>query len=160
MEKIVLENSRLLLQLAYHYTGAVSDAEDIAQEAFVRLFTRAGKLNKQDSQAVKAWLVRVTVNLSKDFLRSAWRRKRVTLREQEGAAEPPEETLLDTVRTLPPSYRAVIYLHYYEGYTLREISGLLDRPEKTIHTWHARAKKRLKETLERDDADVGKGRET
>ena len=158
MERIVLENSRLLVHLAYHYTGAVSDAEDIAQEAFVRLFTRAGKLNKQDSQAVKAWLARVTVNLSKDFLRSGWRRKRVALSEQEGAVTPPEESLLDTVRTLPPPYRAVIYLHYYEGYTLREIAGLLGRPEKTIHTWHARAKKRLKEALE--GADAGKGRKT
>ena len=52
---------------------------------------------------------------------------------------------------LPAKYRDVVYLHYYEGYTAVEISGLLGKKVNTVYTLLTRAKQKLKESLEGGD---------
>lgn len=147
LENIIDENGRLLIHIAFHYTGSMPDAEDIAQEAFIRLFSKK-KPALDDREAVRAWLIRVTINLCRDLHRSAWQRKTEALTEAAAVAySPTEDSTLGLVLALPEKYRVVIYLHYYEGYPFQEIARLLKTKEKTVHTWHARAKKLLKEKL-------------
>lgn len=159
IEKLIQENNRLLLNLAYHYTNNMSEAEDIVQESFINFFTKNRKFDLQDDQAVKAWLIRITINRCKDFLRSAWHRKTIPIDEKTNDVESPdtpgvsaENSLLEDVMKLPKKYRAVIYLHYYEGYKFTEISKLLGVNEKTINTWHNRAKKLLQESVNDSDS--------
>ena len=62
----------------------------------------------------------------------------------------PESALLDAVRALPEKYSAVIHLHYYEGYSIREIAKLLGVPAPTVGTRLARGRERLRQLLKED----------
>ena len=62
----------------------------------------------------------------------------------------PESALLDAVRSLPEKYSAVIHLHYYEGYSIREIAKLLGVPAPTVGTRLARGRERLRQLLKED----------
>jgi RNA polymerase sigma-70 factor (ECF subfamily) len=120
-----------------------AEAEDLAQEAIVRAFrafhTYAGEAS------FGAWLTRITVNIAHDHLRSAWRR-RVTLREwlpadRETTCPTGEAELRDlqrhvraAVARLPEPQRTPIWLHYFEGYSLAEVSRLEQVPEPTIRS--------------------------
>lgn len=138
----------MLINIAFHYTHNMADAEDIAQEAFVRLFTKRKELDMSNQIAIKSWLIRVTINLSKDLLRSAWKRKTESMIENAVIVDSAkEDTMLVAVLNLPAKYRDVVYLHYYEGYKFNEIARLLHIKEKTIHTWHSRAKQMLRDKL-------------
>jgi RNA polymerase sigma-70 factor (ECF subfamily) len=58
------------------------------------------------------------------------------------------------VLALPDRYRTVIYLHYYEGYSVTELAKLLHRPESTIKTWLSRGRDRLRESLGEEGGDA------
>ena len=78
----------------------------------------------------KAWFIRVTINACKDLLKSFFRSRTVSLDEvvQLPAETPPDHReVLEAVLSLPPKYKDVVYLHYYEGYTAPEISRMLGK---------------------------------
>lgn len=120
-----------------------AEAEDLAQEAIIRAF-RAFNTYAGDAP-FGAWLTRITVNIAHDHLRSAWRR-RVTLREwlpadretacPTGEAEKREmqRHVRAAVARLPEAQRTPIWLHYFEGYSLAEVSRLEQVPEPTIRS--------------------------
>ena len=58
-----------------------------------------------------------------------------------------EKGLISEVLKLPQNYKTVVYLHYYQGYKISEISKLLDKNESTIKTWMSRARKILEENI-------------
>ena len=60
---------------------------------------------------------------------------------------PERLAVMEAVWALPQSYREVIYLHYYEGYTAPEIAGILHRNPNTVYTHLARARAMLRESL-------------
>ncbi|MDR2491912.1 MAG: helix-turn-helix domain-containing protein [Coriobacteriales bacterium] len=55
--------------------------------------------------------------------------------------------MLDAVLRLPPNYKNVVYLFYFEGYSAVEIAAMLHRNENTVYTWLSRAKKQLRSSL-------------
>ena len=148
MKRVVEEYSSALLRAAYSLLKNREDAEDAVQEAFLRYMERAPEFASREHE--KAWLLRVTVNIGKNHLASAWSRKRAELHEDIPALEPEERELLELVLTLPAKYRAVIHLYYYEGYSLPEISQILRSPLSTVTTRLSRARKRLAALLKED----------
>ena len=92
-------------------------------------------------------------NICRDMLRSPWRRRRDELPEDIPAeGEDERADLLRAVLALPPKYRAAIHLHYYEGYSIREIADLLGCPAATVGTRLARARRLLYNALsEKED---------
>ena len=66
------------------------------------------------------------------------------------SAPEPEDRLLAAVRALPEKYGAVIHLHYYEGYSLKEIGKLLGLPAATVGTRLARGRERLRQSLKEE----------
>ena len=129
-------------------TDCAADAEDVVQDAFLRLMTRGPRF--RDGAHEKAWLIRTTLNLAHDLRRSASRR---SLPLEEAARPDPQEdalSLVSAVRALPDKYGAVIHLHYYEGYTIQEIAKLLSLPAATVGTRLARGRERLKTLLEEE----------
>ena len=104
-------------------------------------------------------MLRVTINVCKDIKRSAWFRRTVGL--DEGAAltvelpEPGDDTVLRAVQSLPLKYRKVIYLHYYEGYAVREVAALMRANPSTVQTWLQRARARLRRTLSEEEEGEG-----
>jgi RNA polymerase sigma-70 factor (ECF subfamily) len=99
-------------------------------------------------EAQKAWLIRVAINESKNLLKSVWFRKRSDLDESLVAAERNSDTgFFEYVKKLKPKYRTVIYLHYFEGYSTKEIATILKMTQTGVTTQLNRARKQLKEDL-------------
>ena len=99
-----------------------ADAEDILQEVFCRRLYQAPEFASPDHE--RRWLFRVALNLCRD----AWKRASrsdLPLEAASAAVTPEELGLLEQVAALPEPQRTAIHLHYYEGYSLREIARLL-----------------------------------
>ena len=63
-----------------------------------------------------------------------------------------QSELFRQVMALPPKYRAAVYLHYYEGYSVKEIGALLGAKASTVQTWLMRARGQLKTKLKEAEA--------
>lgn len=139
-----------LYRLAYTQLRSAADAEDAVQEAFLRLLRAAPTL--ENDAHTRAWLMRVTLNICRDMLRSPWHRRRDDLPEDLPAeGEDERADLLRAVLALPAKYRAPIHLHYYEGYSIREIAALLGCPAATVGTRLARARRLLHAALTEEE---------
>ena len=129
-----------------------ADAEDIFQTVFLKYVTYPGSFENQEHE--RAWIIRVTINACKDHLRHLFRSATIPLEEIAEPAQPlPEDysEVLEAVQSLPPKYRDVVYLHFYEQYSAVEIGRILKKNVNTIYTRLDRAKKMLKEKLGGDD---------
>lgn len=132
-------------RVAFHNTANSSDAEDITQEVFLRLFKSAKFF--RDSEHLKAWLIRVTVNLCHDHFRKADSTAKLTDSTVKDEAVSDINPVLEAVRALPENYRNTIHLHYYEGYSAKEIGKILGAKENTVLSWLSRGRAALKNEL-------------
>lgn len=148
IEEIVEEYSDLLLRVAFMYMKNISDAEDIIQETFLRLVKDYPSFDNDEHK--KAWLIRVTINLCKNRLKSAWFRKTVPIYDTIVSFSDEEKFIMDTVMELPSKYRSVILLYYHRGYSIGEISGILNIKQSTISSQLQRARSQLKSKLKED----------
>lgn len=137
-----------VLRIAYQNTQNQTDAEDVAQEVFIKLMKQP-RFN--DEGHMKAWLIRVTVNQCKDLKKSFWHRNTIAISDDRQAAEEPAQEVWAEIWKLPKDYRNVIYLYYYEGYTVPEIAEILGRNVNTVSSWLTRARKSLKKILAEGD---------
>lgn len=134
-----------VFRVAYSYVKNREDAEDIVQEAFLRLYNSESRFNADEN--VKAWLIRVSVNLAKDTLKSSWLKGRTELDRDIPYENKEESITLDCIHRLKPEYCSVILLYYYEGYSVKEIAEILRISPTLVTTRLSRARKQLKETL-------------
>lgn len=149
IEKTVEKYSASMLKTAFSLLKSTTDAEDAVQEAFIKFITKAPEF--ENDEHCKAWLLRVTVNISKNMLKAA-RRKNLPLTEEIPYSEKSDE-VLPYVLSLDEKYRAVIHLYYYENYNIKEISEILSLPCATVGTRLSRARKKLEKSLKEDFAD-------
>ena len=117
IEDAVREYTQMVLNIAYTYTKNSHDAEDIAQDVFLSLYRNMWKIGSDEY--MKAWLIRVTINKSKNHMKTAWIRKRSEMPNVQQDL-PTNETgdLLNAVLSLDVKYKIPIYLMYYEGYSI------------------------------------------
>ena len=141
---------QMLLRIAYSYVKNTQDSEDIVSEVLVRLIKKEPHFESEEHE--RAWLIRVTINVSLDYLKASKRREVALLENQNGAIEERSE-VLEEILNLPGKYKKPIYLHYVEGYSIKEIALILKKPEATIGTWLARGRKLLKHQLEEGQVD-------
>ena len=146
-ERLVYTYSDLILRLSYTYLKSTHDAEDICQTVFLKLLTSGQTFDSPAHE--KAWIIRTTANACKDALRSTFRRRTVALEAAVSTAAPeaPDNAVLDAVMELPENYREAVYLHYFEGYSVREIAGLLGRSEAAVTAHLSRGRHKLRTTL-------------
>lgn len=146
-ERLVYTYSDLILRLSYTYLKSTHDAEDICQTVFLKLLTSGQTFASPAHE--KAWIIRTTANACKDALRSTFRRRTVALEAAAATAAPeaPDNAVLEAVMELPENYREAVYLHYFEGYSVREIAGLLGRSEAAITAHLSRGRHKLRTTL-------------
>ncbi len=148
----------MVMRIAYQHCFNKSDSEDITQEVFIKLMDHIYSL-KDDEETIKAWLIRVTINLCKDYNKSARNRLQTPLdpdREGETHWDSEERELWGALRRLRPVYRTILYMYYYEGYKTKEIAVILRMKENTVSSSLTRARKQLKEILTEGDALYGK----
>lgn len=139
-------------RLAFSYVHNREEAEDLCQDAFLKLLCYRGTFEAPEN--CKAWLIRVTVNLAKNLLRSGRITRRAEQDENLPAPDGESRELLEAVRSLPSSYRAVVHLHYYEGYSAKEIARITGTTVTAVTTRLARARKKLKTMLSEEDTDL------
>jgi len=149
-ERLVETYSDLVLRLSYTYLKSREDAKDICQTVFLKLLEKPRAFDSPEHE--KAWIIRTAANACKDMLKSHWHRTRADLQEADGMACPQAEegSLLAAVELLPPKYRAVIYLYYYEGYTAKEIAQMLGEHPATVSTQLSRGRSQLRTLLEQE----------
>ena len=146
LKQKIEEYADLVYRIALTRCKSVETAEDIFQEVFMKFASKMPNFKSEEHE--KAWFIRVTINLSKNFKNLAWNKKVVTLDENIEFETQKEQDVFSVVSNLPQNYRTVIYLFYYEGYKVKEISKLIKKSEGTVKTWLARGRMALKEKLE------------
>lgn len=149
LRRMVETYSPMLLRAALTRVKTPADAEDAVQDVFLRVLDKRPRF--RDGEHEKAWLLRATLNRASDIRRM--RRDDAPLEEAASAAveDPDYGPLLSAVRSLPEAYSAVIHLYYYEGYSIKEIAGLLALPAPTVGTRLARGRERLRNLLKEED---------
>lgn len=153
VEEAVEKYSTDVFRMAYARTNNKSDAEDITQDVFIKYMKETKPF--QSENHVKAWLLRVAINSSKNLVNSAWHRKNTSMDAADLLYTELEETseVYYAVMKLAEKYRIVVHLYYYEGYSVEEISKILAAKESTVKSWLRRARGKLKDLL-KEEIDV------
>jgi RNA polymerase sigma-70 factor (ECF subfamily) len=146
----------MVFRVAFTHTKNKADADDVFQDVFLQL-CRSAVVFESDEH-IKAWLIRVTINISRNFMKSAWHTKVVELPEElsgtEQAEQDESDDLSGIVKTLPVKYRTVIHLFYFEEMSIAEIAKLLKAKEGTVKSQLSRAREMLRKKLKGGFADV------
>ncbi len=138
----------MVYRAALTTVGNFADAEDIMQDVFLKYFKAHPSFESTEHE--KAWFLRVTINEGKNLLRSTWHRKRAAADFSRIADEngtPEHSDVLDAVLSLPEKYRVVIYLYYYEEYSIRQIAQMLQKSEAAVAQRLSRGRKALEKKL-------------
>ncbi|HJD36947.1 MULTISPECIES: RNA polymerase sigma factor [unclassified Blautia] len=129
-----------------------SDTEDIFQTVFLKYVLHAPVFDSSEHE--RAWIIRVTINACKDLLKSFFRSRTLPLDsiiEKPGEPDSDYSDVLEAVLSLPPKYKDVVYLYYYEEYSAAEISRILHKNVNTVYTLLNRGRQALKTKLEEVD---------
>ena len=145
----------MVYRISFHYFGNREDAEDISQDVFIKLYQSKLRIEKEED--IKAWLIRVTTNTCHSYFRNPFRRRKTEIDEKEleniiGTSSSEQEivnrkVIMDAVLSLPEHYRIIVYLFYYEEYSIGQISNILKIKETTIQTRLSRARDKLRSIL-------------
>ena len=138
------EHGDMILRLALANVG-VSFAEDILQDVMLRLLQNRKPFASPEH--LKAWLIRVTINVSRNHNKSHHSRNLPLDDFPMLAITPHQQELVDALRQLGDKDRNVIYLHYFEGYSCLEIAKLLGSRPSTVRSRLGRAREKLKAML-------------
>ena len=131
-----------------------ADAEDVYQDVFLQLLDQPDR--DWDSEHMKAWLLRTTVNRCADLHRFRLRRPVLSLEDIPELARPDDDGSADRARRaelweavgrLPAALRTAVHLYYAEGYSTEEIAAMTDCPPATVRTRLRRARMKLKDLL-------------
>jgi len=136
--------------VVFNYVRNAEDAADLQQDVFVKLLD--SDVEYESEEHIKAWLIRVAINLCKNHLRSQSRFSDVPLSE-EIPAEVKDESgdLFAMVLTLPEKYRIPLHLFYYEEYSVRQIATAMELPEATVKIRLKRGREKLGKSLRKED---------
>lgn len=120
------------------------DALDVAQTVFMKYLAKPRPFMDLDHE--KAWFIRVTRNTCQDILKHWWRKRRTEF-DFENSADAPKQELFNEIMTLPVKYSSVLYYHYYEGYSTKEMAILFNLNESTLRSRLAKARTLLRKEL-------------
>lgn len=158
-QELVERYQGIAFRTAYVIVGSAADAEDVAQEAFVKAYYAMSRFRA--GAAFRPWLLTIVANEARNRRRSAGRREALTLRLSQGrpsgdAAPSPEVSairgeraalLLDAVNKLPDADRQVIACRFFLGLSEAETAATLKVARGTVKSRLSRALDRLREVL-------------
>ena len=147
IRKAVLKYSDMLYKICIVILCNEQDVQDAIQDTFCRYMEK--KPNFRDEEHEKAWLIRVATNISRDMIRFRIRHPKVSIDELENSLVAPEqkETLRELLE-LPVKQKMVIYLHYVEGYHIKEIADILGITEGAVKMRLQRGREQMKLSME------------
>ncbi|MFI3201255.1 MAG: RNA polymerase sigma factor [Eubacteriales bacterium] len=140
-----------VLRLSFSYLKNFHDAQDVCQTVFLKLYY----IDKEfvDIEYEKAFILHITANVCKNILKSSWKKQRVDFEKvsEMGITQIEEDSIWNVVNELDEKYGTILYLHYYDGYKIDEISRILGMKSSTIKTRLARGREQLKKLLGGND---------
>lgn len=143
-----------MLSVCYRFAPSREDAEDMLQEGFIKVFTQIHTF--QSKGAFEGWIRRIVVHTCINFLKKYKKFNDSVDLDHAGYVHVKEETVpsimqakqvSECIRTLPIGYRTVLNLYALEGFSHREIAGMLDIEESTSRSQYTRAKTMLENIL-------------
>jgi len=158
IETLMREYGNDVLRTAYSYVKDKFTAEDIFQEVFIKVYKNLD--NFREESGIKTWLIRITINTCKDYLKSAYNRKVVPMMEfkeesitseddfEEVENRDRDRFVKETVMTLPEGYREVLLCVYYHEMSVAETAESLGIAEGTVKSRLSRAREIMKNKLE------------
>lgn len=155
--KLYLRYRYLMFSVAKRILGDTYDAEDAVHQAFVSIIDNLGRIKEIDCPKTRSYVVVITENKAIDIIRS---RKRVSPRELDEldcgveVPLPGDGGLADAMAKLPARYREVLLLRFDNGYSTRELAGMMDMTEGSVQKLIWRAKAALQKQLEEGDAEL------
>ena len=144
-EEIVHKYIDMVYRLALSQTKSKEYADEVVQEVFLRYLQSKKEFESEEHR--KAWLIRVTVNCSKNIFSNSWFKKTVPLSEEISFETQEQGDAYFAVAELPKKYRTVIYLYYYEEMSVREIAETLAASEGTVKSQLHRGRELLRKKL-------------
>lgn len=150
-EDIIRQHADMIYRIALQNLKNEADAQDIFQEVCLSLLTKNAPL--YDDVHIKHWLIRVTINKCNNFRKLLWQQKTEPLNIDCERGKKDEETeAFELLYTLPKSYRNIVYLYYFEDYTVPEIAQILKENKNTVNSKLQRSRKKLRKILEEGDS--------
>ena len=158
IETLMREYGNDVLRTAYSYVKDKFTAEDIFQEVFIKAYKSLDSFRNESS--VKTWLIRITINAAKDYLKSAYNQKVVPMMDfkedmltseddfEEIENRDRDEQIRNTVMNLPEQYREVLLCVYYHDMSVAETAKSLNIAEGTVKSRLSRARDLMKNKLE------------
>lgn len=156
IERVVEEYSNMIFRIAFSYLENKDDAEDILQEVMIRyiLFIKANSFKDRNHE--KYWLIRVTINLCCNEIKSAKHKKSIPYekctKEIFVTNEYNSNEVLKLIKKLKEKYRVVFELFYIHDMKITDISKILKISESNVKIRLMRAKKKLQEYLQIGEA--------
>lgn len=143
VEEAVMKYSDMLYKICIVILCNEQDVQDAIQETFCRYLEK--KPVFRDAEHEKAWLIRVATNLCRDMLRFRVRHPKVCIDELEQTLEGPKqrETLRELL-DLPVKQKTAIYLHYVEGYQIKEVADIMGTTEGAVKMRLRRGKEQMR----------------
>ncbi len=131
IDEMVSKHSNMLYKICIVMLCNQQDAEDAIQDTFCRYLEKKPDFKSDDHE--KAWLIRVATNICRDMLRFRSRHPKVSIDQLSNqlAAPAAKETLTELME-LPSKQKIVIYLHYVNGYSVKEIANILAITESAV----------------------------
>lgn len=142
--EIVEEYGDMVYRITLSRVKNSADAEDIYQEVFIALIKNIDTI--ENEKHLKYWLIRITLNKCKNHFKLFWNKMvdKTSTFEFNQSYEIELNEIRELVKSLPNKYRDVVYLHYYEGYSVKEIADILNIKEGTIKSRLFKARNLLK----------------
>ena len=158
IETLMRQYGNDVLRTAYMYVKDIHTAEDIFQDVFIKVNQKLSTF--EGNSSIKTWIIRITINTCKDYLKSAWNRRVVPMMDyQEDAIisetdydevekKDTKELIKKSVLSLPAKYKDVVLCVYFQDMTIVEAAQALDIAEGTAKSRLSRARQKLKTILE------------
>ena len=158
IEALIRQYGNDVLRTAYLYVRDVHTAEDIFQDVFIKVNQKLSTFEGKSS--IKTWIIRITINTCKDFLKSAWNKRVVPMMEyredaivsendyEEVERQDTRQFIQQSVLSLPAKYKDVVICVYFQEMTITEAADALHIAEGTVKSRLSRARQKLKILLE------------
>ena len=148
LERTINEYSDLLYKICFLILKDDSDVQDVLQETFIKYMTKSPDFESEDHK--KAWLIKVSQNKCKEFLRFHKRHASVPLEEVEESLSVTDgmdtdtSNILSLIWNLKYKLKSVVILYYIEGYNVKEVAQILGISESAVKKRLERARKELR----------------
>lgn len=146
LAEVYQRNVDMVYRLSYMYLKNPFDTDDAVQSIFLKFIESNQEFKEVEHE--KAWFIVTTRNYCKNILKSWWKSHRIDFESLPEAAywdnHKQQNEIVEKLLLLPEKYKITLYLYYFEEYSVKEISKLLNRKESTIQSQLSRGRERLK----------------